>query len=67
MSRVWVVEKGEKHEGGTVISVHQTRSGAEIAALAMPTDFEGGWDEVGDNCWENGCDYVKITWYDVEA
>jgi len=62
MKNVFLVERGEKHEGGSVLSAHKTREGAVKAALKAKTCFDGGWtNEEGDgDWWENGCDYVQV-------
>jgi len=70
---VYIVENGEKYEGGYVVSIHKTFEGAVKAALQVRACFEGGWvkdlmdEEPGKFCsWENGCDWLSVRKMEVE-
>jgi len=66
---VWVVESGEKHEGGSVRSVHCKKQRAVAAALATKCVFDGGGihtDECDELEWVNGCDYVRVVKFRVQ-
>ncbi len=65
--RVWVVSHGEKSEGSGIVSIHKFRKNAEKAALAVKCCFSGGWQPDGEDCWENGCDFVKIQEIEVQS
>jgi hypothetical protein len=67
MMRVWVVCEGESNEGQAPESVHATLEGARKAALAIKPVFSGGWDEIEENYWENGCDVVRIESFEVQS
>jgi len=65
MSKVFVVESGERSSGGTAESVHSTVDGARAAAVQVRCAFAEGWKPVaiehGElNRWEAGCDYVVV-------
>lgn len=64
--KVFVVINGETHEGGMVVSVHRSKENAVIAALAVETHFEDGWEKEDENYWTNGCDFVMINEYEVQ-
>jgi len=64
--KVYVVELGERYQGGSVVGIFRIKKKAIQTALAQKTDFPGGWKEYGENRWHNGCDYVKIFPYEVK-
>ena len=68
MKSVFVVENGERHEGGEIVSIHRTYKAAKAAALAVKPHFEGGWiqDKEVKDYYTNGCDFVMITKHEVE-
>ncbi len=67
MSTVYVVLKGEAHEGGSVIGVFYNEKVARELATAQETHFEGGWSQRENiNMWCNGCDYVSVESWDVQ-
>jgi len=55
---VFIVLKGERGNGGCVVSVHRTKKAAIKAALAVPCCFDGGWRYDGPTSWKNGIDFV---------
>ena len=72
--KVWIVSRGEKHEGVSPRSVHRYKLSAVKAALAEKTHFPGGWvkdmdgytDARGiDERWVNGCDVVQVQRHEV--
>lgn len=67
MKSVWIVEEGENHEGGHIISIHSSKESARRAALA--TFEEWSWDdkhEVDSSFWQGGCDWLTITEHEVQ-
>jgi hypothetical protein len=46
MSKVFVVESGERSSGGTAESVHSTVDGARAAAVQVRCAFAEGWKPV---------------------
>ena len=48
-----------------VISVNKSKKTATKAALSAKCCFSGGWSPDGENAWENGCDFVAVTEYEV--
>lgn len=64
--KVFTVEHGELHEGGSVLSVHETRASATKAALKVRCCFEGGWILKEEGVWVNGCDFVQVKEMEVE-
>ena len=62
MENVYLVELGERNEGGYIVAVHLSRTNAVEVALKCRTCFAGGWipDPNDDYAWENGCDYVRV-------
>jgi hypothetical protein len=58
---VYIVESGEKGEGGSVDSVWSSHHAAVDAALKTKAHFAGGWELNRNDCWYNGCDYVRIV------
>lgn len=71
--QVWLVESGEKHEGGSVRGVYKTQLRATRAAKGMQVAFDhaGEWEPVdlpesprypeGTLMWVSGCDWIKVT------
>lgn len=69
---VYIVESGEKHEGGRVVSVHRTRENAIDVGyhLAKTSAKSLRWKlvehpikDVDENLiayWSYGCDYVQV-------
>lgn len=69
MKTVYVVLKGEVHEGSSLTSVHYTLKGATKFALATEAVFgDHLWepDKEDSNYWTNGCDFVEIVKMKVE-
>ena len=68
MKSVFVVENGEKHEGGEIVSVHRTYKTAKAVALSVKTHFKGGWveDKEFKDYYTNGCDFVMVTQHEIE-
>jgi hypothetical protein len=69
MNRVWVVSRGENHEGGEVIGVCATHDGALALAAAQKPD-SGLWanqelEADGTLCWSSGCDWLEIRLFTV--
>jgi hypothetical protein len=65
--KVYVVEHGEKFEGGQIIGVYTTYEKAKFVALSQEPVFDGGW--IADDCGTyryNGCDYVNVKEFEVE-
>lgn len=64
---VYVVSRGEKHEGGTVVSVWSDETEAVAAALdevaEMPDPEE--WEREG-LLWEGSCLFVKIEAFELD-
>jgi hypothetical protein len=65
--KVYVVERGERYEGGQAVGVYSTFSKAKAAALNQDTAFEDGWIEADTHYWKNGCDYVTVIEFEVDA
>lgn len=59
---VFVVMRGERSEGGSVVSVKTTRAKARTAAhvVMAARHSEDPWEEVAPDSWEQGCDQVWI-------
>lgn len=66
MESIFVVEHGERCEGGSVVSLHKSHEKAVEAALKVEPCFDGGWKQDGTDCWINGCDYVKVTEHSLQ-
>lgn len=64
--KVYVVEMGERHEGGTVIAIRHSEKDAIKVALGVKPCFDGGWlrvereNEADHHEWINGGDYVMV-------
>lgn len=62
--KVWIVESGEKHEGGVIHSLHEKRSTA-LAAASKERPAFGPWRVVEKSpervLWESGCDWLSVT------
>jgi hypothetical protein len=63
---VYIVERGEQSEGGVVDSVWSNHHAAVTAAIATKYHFPGGWKLIRNDCWYNGCDYVRIVRMEVD-
>ena len=69
---VYVVESGEKHEGGRVVSIHSQRETALDVARSLANKaakslrwklVEHPIEDVDENLiayWTYGCDYVSV-------
>ncbi|HUU89438.1 MAG TPA: hypothetical protein VMX17_17020 [Candidatus Glassbacteria bacterium] len=68
LKRVWVVLGGEQRydEGGDVVGVFRKKKKAIKKALAQETYSAGGWTQIDDCYWTNGCDFIEILRYEVE-
>lgn len=65
--KVFIVEHGEKHEGGEICGVFKNKEKAIACALGIRTCFEGGWVPTERPFyWENECDYVKVSEWEVK-
>ena len=63
---MFIVLHGERCEGGSVVSVHNTHQQAVKAALNVKCHFDGGWTQIDPDYWENGCDFVTVEEHDSE-
>jgi len=65
--KVWIVIKGEKHEGGSVEGVYATKNKAVNEAMKVSCSFGGGWSPIMNEelSWENGCDYLTVEDWEV--
>jgi hypothetical protein len=62
---VWVLSKGEDHEGGDVLGVYASKDTAKgpfaEAAQSIPFDLDSAWqDEDGAVHAHGGCDWVSL-------
>ncbi len=62
---VYIVECGERHEGGSTVGVYSSMESAQNAAMRVDCHFDGGWEAQDENVWHNGCDYVRIVAFPV--
>lgn len=70
---VFVVSRGERSEGGSIISVYKHEKDATKAALAVEYYGEDGWIIIPERKLgpklrfyaENGCDFVKVECWKV--
>lgn len=67
---VWVLETGEDHEGGRIISIHKTKKSAMIDAYEFIkcrdySDWLLENDEPEGNVWfhDDGCDWLSIEYW----
>jgi hypothetical protein len=66
MNRVWVVSRGENHEGGEVIGVCATHDGAlALAAALFPRAEMRSLEADGTLCWSNDRDWLEIRLFTV--
>ena len=65
--RVYIVVRGEQHEGGSVMGAYSSYDKARYAALGSKPSF-GPWEEDPDepDYWESGCDFVTVQDWEVE-
>lgn len=72
MSKVYVVMRGEMHEGGSIISIHESLATANVALTEFVTErFEGQKSQTsklddGSLVTVSGCDWVQVLTYDME-
>ncbi|MFF9271136.1 hypothetical protein EF919_18175 [Streptomyces sp. WAC02707] len=63
---VWVLSKGEDHEGGDVLGVFASKDAARgpftDAARSIPFDLDSAWqdDDTGAVHAHGGCDWVSL-------
>lgn len=73
--QVWVMERGEKYEGGRVVGIYATRDMARADVLDGMKDLArfrdaAGRAEVeadGSLYMESGCDWLTLTPYEVQG
>lgn len=63
---VWVLCKGEDHEGGDVLGVYASKEAAKgpfvAAAQSIPFDLDSAWqDDDGAVHVHGGCDWVSLV------
>jgi hypothetical protein len=63
---VWVLSRGEDHEGGDVLGVYASKEAAKgpfaEAARSIPFDLDSAWqDETGAVHAHGGCDWVSLV------
>lgn len=63
--KVWIVEMGEKSEGGSILGVFSSEHKALTFTSKVEPHF-GPWQLKDTNYWESGCDCLKITTYFVK-
>jgi len=64
--KVWTVEEGENHEGGSIIAI--CASQATARRIAAERFAEWHWDDKqqdGPDNWSGGCDWLSISECDV--
>ncbi len=66
MNSVYLLMRGENGENGLVLGVYSSLDRAREAANNAPPYFPEGWKEVNQNYWENGCDWLDITEWEVD-
>lgn len=72
MRHVYIVERGEQSEGGSVVAVFETASAAKRCALEQKPHF-GDWTPVKSDYPEcsflamSGTDYVTVTRRPVQS
>lgn len=62
---VWILSKGEMHEGGNILGVYATKDLAKgpflQAATNIPFDIDKAWQDTdGAVHVEGGCDWVSL-------
>ena len=63
---VWILTKGEMHEGGHILGVYATKDAARddflIAAASIPFEIDKAWkdDDTDAVHVEGGCDFVDL-------
>lgn len=63
---VYIVNRGEQHEGGCVVGVFENESKALKHAYMLMDESEDKWTRQGTRrVWHCGCDYIDITTHTV--
>ena len=65
--KVFVVERGEIGEGGSVFGICKSLEGAiKLAEVEFDSwDFVGNKRRISETSWRGDCDYIDITEYEV--
>jgi len=62
---VWILSRGEAHEGSEIEDVFEDRDDAlEEAQRLMSMSRRKGWSKIGsvdDMTWRSGCDVMTLT------
>jgi len=70
MNNVWLVSKGEMHEGSFVLAAFKTKKAAIKYAASIPTHRREGWEQKTSSntvvTYTSGCDYVEIAKIEVK-
>ena len=64
---VYVVSRGENHEGGKVDKIFSSLANARAFCRDKKFLNFGDWEEVDFCEWNNGCDFMIIEKFKVEA
>lgn len=64
---IYILMRGERNEGGEIRGVYTSYESAVQAAMDVPRAFPGGWEHYDNNEWVNGCDFVRISIWTVDA
>ena len=65
---VWIAVRGENCEGSRTLGVFATKEAAVKCAFRETAhfhDFTWTPDKNMSDCWENGCDYIMVTEWEV--
>ncbi len=64
---IWIVKKGESHEGSYVVAVCATEELAKRRVMIyIAEDFPNTWEPSGEWDWRNGCEYLCVREYAVQ-
>lgn len=68
--RIFIVSKGEKHEGSSIKGVFDSIEKARARCVELRDNYSWNgtrWQELSPDYWEdvNGCDYIVIKPHEV--
>jgi len=63
---VYVVIRGEKHQGANVLGVYKSFEKAELKLLEQTPHFSESWQRKSRGFYVSGIDYLEILTLDLE-
>ena len=71
MTKVFILVRGEMHEGYSIRAVYSSIESAVKAAEAIVAEQmsygDVVWNRVAETEWVSGCDYIEVRSYELQS